>query len=110
MHVDYHSVGRSWEVLNIVVKPVIHKDENEEKAAFFSPKSFADGFFNNTVGVVGMAQGLVSDKVQDEFDTRLDKEARIAELAAAKGGRERITKTSVSEGLTIGPRELEFSF
>ena len=77
------SVGPG-EVLNIVVKPVIHKDEDEEKAAFFSPKSFADGFFNNAVGVVGMAQGLVSDKVQEEYETRLDKEARIAELAAAK--------------------------
>ena len=62
--------------MNIIVKPVIVKDESENKAVFFSPKSFADGFYNNALGVVGFLQ--VGAKADDEFNLRMKKEAELA--------------------------------
>lgn len=51
---------KKGETLNIVVKAVIKKDENEKKAAFFSPKSLVDGFNNNVLGMVGFGKGTIT--------------------------------------------------
>lgn len=69
-------------VLRIQVKPQIIKAE--EQAVFFSPKDMAKGFFNNAAGVVGLAQGFVDTKVDNEYEERIAREAKIAEIAAAK--------------------------
>ena len=51
-------VGRSnnWRLLFWWRKPSFFGWRTKEKAAFFSPKSFADGVWNNGLGVVGFVK------------------------------------------------------
>ena len=45
-------------------------DRKKKSAAFFSPRSLAEGFFNNAAGMVGLVvEGAKSD---DEFKKRMD--------------------------------------
>ncbi len=54
-----------------------------QKATFFSPQSFLDGVVNNGVGVVGFITEAV--KVDDEFEERMKREAKLAaKVEAAK--------------------------
>jgi hypothetical protein len=58
----------------------------EKKAVFFSPKSLADGFFNNAAGVVGFAS--TAAKVDESFEQRMAREKQLAEkLAAVKAAK-----------------------
>lgn len=57
-----------------------NKQENEKKAAFFSPKSMYDGFLNNAIGMVGFAKEGVA--ANPDFIARMEKEKRIEELTA----------------------------
>ncbi len=64
---------------------VIVKKIKKKPAKFFSPKSFAEGVFNNGLGVVGfVARGATSGK---EFSERMDKEKSIEELVAERKAR-----------------------
>eukprot|EP00930_Biecheleria_cincta_P030706 TRINITY_DN2127_c0_g1_i1.p1 TRINITY_DN2127_c0_g1~~TRINITY_DN2127_c0_g1_i1.p1 ORF type:complete len:721 (-),score=141.79 TRINITY_DN2127_c0_g1_i1:154-2316(-) len=64
------------------VRPVTEAEKDAEKAAFFSPKSIRDGFFNNVFGMVGFAkEALTSDT---DFEVRMEREKRIAELTAKR--------------------------
>jgi ferredoxin len=66
----------SNEPLKITVK------EYKKKPAFFSPQSLADGFNNNVLGMVGLVtEGI---KVDDEYQARMIKEKKLADLVAAK--------------------------
>jgi ferredoxin len=56
--------------------------EEKKKPAFFSPKSLADGFANNVMGMVGFVQ--VGAKVDDEFQLRMEREKALADKVAAK--------------------------
>ena len=67
------SVGNT---LKITVKPVASK----EPAKFFSPKSFADGFVNNALGMVGFAKAVI--EADEEFNARMKREAELAEKVA----------------------------
>lgn len=65
------------------VRPVTEAQKRKEKAAFFSPESIKDGFFNNAFGMFGLVkEGLAAD---DDFQVRMDRERRIQELTKAKG-------------------------
>lgn len=77
------SVSRG-ENLKVTLRPVVVKKEvvEEKKPAFFSPKSLADGFANNVMGMVGFVQ--VGAKVDDEFQLRMEREKALADKVAAK--------------------------
>ena len=71
---------RKGEMLSVTLREL--KPE-EKKAAFFSPKSLADGFFNNAAGMVGFAS--TASKVDESFEVRMKKEKELAgKLAALK--------------------------
>eukprot|EP00441_Pelagodinium_beii_P026365 CAMPEP_0197664360 /NCGR_PEP_ID=MMETSP1338-20131121/58584_1 /TAXON_ID=43686 ORGANISM="Pelagodinium beii, Strain RCC1491" /NCGR_SAMPLE_ID=MMETSP1338 /ASSEMBLY_ACC=CAM_ASM_000754 /LENGTH=671 /DNA_ID=CAMNT_0043242977 /DNA_START=160 /DNA_END=2175 /DNA_ORIENTATION=- len=66
------------------VRPVSEKEKRASKAAFFSPESVKDGFFNNAFGMLGFVkEGIASD---DDFEIRMARERRIQELTAKKAG------------------------
>jgi len=66
---------------------------DEEKAAFFSPQSVYDGFFNNAIGMLGFAkEGLAADP---EFVHRMEREKLIEELTAKAKGRKTAGKASL---------------
>tara|TARA_A100001035_G_scaffold244129_1_gene211619 strand:- start:215 stop:763 length:549 start_codon:yes stop_codon:yes gene_type:complete len=68
---------------------VIVKKIKKKPAKFFSPKSFAEGVFNNGLGVVGfIARGATSGK---EFSERMDREKSIEELVAERKARKGVT-------------------
>lgn len=61
---------------------VVVKKVKKKPAKFFSPKSFAEGIFNNGLGVVGfVARGATSGK---EFSERMDREKSVEELVAER--------------------------
>ena len=63
--------------LQITIREPIKK-----KPAFFSPQSLADGFNNNVLGMVGLVtEGI---KVDDEYQARMIREKKLADLVAAK--------------------------
>lgn len=67
--------------IQISIKPALEKPK-KESAAFFSPKSLADGFMNNALGLVGfVGKGIKAD---DEFKARMQREADLAAKLAAK--------------------------
>jgi ferredoxin len=67
----------SSEALQITIRPPMKK-----KPAFFSPQSLADGFNNNVLGMVGLVtEGI---KVEDEYQARMIREKKLADLVAAK--------------------------
>jgi len=64
------------------VRPVSEKQKDASKAAFFSPKSIKDGLTNNVMGMVGFAkEGF---QANPDFEVRMERERRIAELTARK--------------------------
>lgn len=66
----------SKDSLKITVK------EYKKKPAFFSPQSLADGFNNNVLGMVGLVtEGI---KVDDEYQARMMREKKLADMVAAK--------------------------
>lgn len=67
----------SSDAMQITIREVVKK-----KPAFFSPQSLADGFNNNVLGMVG----LVSEgaKVDGEYEARMVREKKLADLVAAK--------------------------
>ena len=67
----------STDALQITIRPVVKK-----KPAFFSPQSLADGFNNNVLGMVGLVTEGV--KVEDEYQARMIREKKIADMVAAK--------------------------
>ena len=75
------SVSRG-ETFEVTLRPKKAAVVEEKKAAFFSPKSLADGFANNVMGMVGFVQ--VGSKVDDEFQQRMEREKALAEKVAAK--------------------------
>lgn len=61
---------------------VIVKKVKKKPAKFFSPKSFAEGVFNNGLGVVGFVyRGARSGK---EFSSRIEREQEIEAMVAKK--------------------------
>lgn len=63
------------------------KAAESEKAAFFSPKSLADGFFNNVAGMAGFAQAVAG--ADEDYNARIAREQVLAEkVEAAKKKRE----------------------
>jgi len=66
----------------IRVRPVSEAQKDQEKAAFFSPKSVWDGFFNNAIGMVGFAKDAVV--ADPDFKLRMERERRIEELTAKR--------------------------
>merc|ERR1719401_995062 len=69
------------------------KQTEEEKAAFFSPQSVYDGFFNNAIGMLGFAkEGMAADP---DFVHRMEKEKLIEELTAKAKGRKTAGKASL---------------
>ena len=67
----------SSDPLQITIREPIKK-----KPAFFSPQSLADGFNNNVLGMVGLVtEGI---KVDDEYQARMIREKKLADLVAAK--------------------------
>jgi ferredoxin len=65
--------------LKITVKPVLAK-EQKDSPKFFSPKSFADGFVNNALGLVGFAKAVID--ADEEFNARMKREAELAKKVA----------------------------
>ena len=66
----------SSDPLSITIRPA------KKKPAFFSPQSLADGFNNNVLGMVGLVtEGI---KVEDEYQARMIREKKLADLVAAK--------------------------
>ena len=66
----------SADPLSITIRPA------KKKPAFFSPQSLADGFNNNVLGMVGLVtEGI---KVEDEYQARMIREKKLADLVAAK--------------------------
>jgi ferredoxin len=67
----------SADPMQITIRPAMKK-----KPAFFSPQSLADGFNNNVLGMVGLVtEGI---KVEDEYQARMIREKKLADLVAAK--------------------------
>ena len=67
----------SNDALTITIREPIKK-----KPAFFSPQSLADGFNNNVLGMVGLVtEGI---KVDDEYQARMLREKKLADLVAAR--------------------------
>ena len=61
---------------------ILIKKFRKKPAKFFSPKSFAEGVFNNGLGVVGFVkEGL---KSKNDFDNRMNVEEELAARVAAK--------------------------
>jgi len=74
------------EQLKVRVRKVSQAVKDEEKAAFFTPKSFVDGFVNNALGMFGFAtEALAADP---DFVHRMEKEKAIEELTAKKASPE----------------------
>jgi len=69
--------GENFEVR---VRPVSDEHKNQEKAAFFSPKSFADGVWNNGLGVVGFVKEAFG--ADPDFKVRMEREKLVEELLA----------------------------
>jgi hypothetical protein len=57
------------------------KAAETEKAAFFSPKSIADGFFNNVAGMAGFAQAVAG--ADDDYQIRIAREKVLADKVEA---------------------------
>ena len=73
------------ETLKVTVKPIVPAPA-KKPATFFTPASFVEGIVNNAAGVVGFV--TVAAKVDDEFETRMKKEAELAaKVAAAKAAK-----------------------
>merc|ERR1719453_2305235 len=71
--------GQHFEVR---VRPVSDAAKQKETAAFFSPKSFVDGFTNNALGIVGFVRdGAEADP---EFELRMERERMIDEVTKKK--------------------------
>ena len=70
----------------ISVRSVPKDKRSSPSAGFFSPKSLADGFTNNVLGMVGLVvEGAQAD---DEFKLRMQREKELqAKLAAKKAGK-----------------------
>merc|ERR1712217_186099 len=76
--IPHRPPGQPFEVR---VRPVaVSAQTDEEKAAFFSPKSIYDGFFNNAIGMVGFAAEATQSN--PDFVARMEKERLIEQLAA----------------------------
>lgn len=58
----------------------------KESATFFSPKSLADGFFNNVAGMAGFAQAVAG--ADDEFNARMEREKVLKEKLEARKRKE----------------------
>mmetsp|Transcript_50782 Transcript_50782/g.94954 ORF Transcript_50782/g.94954 Transcript_50782/m.94954 type:complete len:725 (+) Transcript_50782:76-2250(+) len=71
------SPGKSFEVR---VRPVSDAHKTQEKAAFFTPKSFADGVVNNGLGVVGFVKEAFG--ADPDFKVRMEREKVVEELLA----------------------------
>lgn len=70
------------EQFDVRVRPVSDAHKHQEKAAFFSPKSIADGFMNNALGMAGFAQE--SAGADPDFQVRIERERAIEELVARR--------------------------
>mmetsp|Transcript_13619 Transcript_13619/g.15578 ORF Transcript_13619/g.15578 Transcript_13619/m.15578 type:complete len:731 (+) Transcript_13619:112-2304(+) len=74
------------------VRPVSDAHKEQEKAAFFSPQSIADGFMNNALGMFGFVKDSLD--ADPDFAVRIERERRIEELKA-----ERIKKRASLRGV-----------
>ena len=77
--------GKSFDVR---VRPVSDAHKTQEKAAFFTPKSFADGVVNNGLGVVGFVKEAFG--ADPDFKVRMERERLVEELLAQKRSKEMI--------------------
>ena len=77
--------GNSFDVR---VRPVSDAFKTQEKAAFFTPKSFADGVVNNGLGVIGFVKEAFG--ADPDFKVRMEREKKIEQLLAkrSKEGKE----------------------
>mmetsp|Transcript_105370 Transcript_105370/g.275115 ORF Transcript_105370/g.275115 Transcript_105370/m.275115 type:complete len:708 (-) Transcript_105370:339-2462(-) len=85
------------------VRPVSEKQKRKEKAAFFSPESISDGFWNNAWGMFGMV--TEGAKSGDDFAVRMQRERRIQELTEKKA---KSTVKSLRGGQGDTPDERDF--
>merc|ERR1719401_462249 len=77
------------------VRPVTEAQKRKEKAAFFSPESIKDGFFNNAFGMFGFVkEGLAAD---DDFAVRMERERKIQERTKAKSMEKRVQEVVKAE-------------
>ncbi|CAJ1335235.1 unnamed protein product [Effrenium voratum] len=96
--------GESFE---IKVRPRDESYKQQEKAAFFSPKSFLDGVVNNGLGVFGFVkEGLAADP---DFQVRMEREKAVQELLAQRkaGSHAGSAGSKVSVGKLRGPKNVK---
>jgi len=80
------------QTFNVYARPVSEAHKDAEKAAFFSPKSIADGALNNALGMVGFVKdGMAADP---DFEIRMERERAVQEMV-----RKRKEKAPVSSKL-----------
>mmetsp|Transcript_128504 Transcript_128504/g.399872 ORF Transcript_128504/g.399872 Transcript_128504/m.399872 type:complete len:755 (-) Transcript_128504:260-2524(-) len=85
------------------VRPVSKAQRDEDKAAFFTPKSIADGFFNNALGMFGFAvESLGSDA---DFQVRMERE-RAIEALTEKRAKQRGSLRGTTAEAGVGSRKL----
>jgi len=80
------------ERFEVKVRPVSDDHKTQEKAAFFTPKSFADGVVNNGLGVVGFVKEAFG--ADPDFKARMEREKLVEEMLA-KARRSSTSSTSV---------------
>ncbi|CAK9050676.1 Protochlorophyllide reductase A [Durusdinium trenchii] len=71
--------GKNFEVR---VRQVSDAHKMAEKAAFFTPKSFADGVVNNGLGMVGFVKEAFG--ADPDFQVRMEREKKVEELLAQR--------------------------
>eukprot|EP00439_Symbiodinium_sp_Y106_P056544 s8327_g7.t3 len=88
--------GKSFDVH---VRPVSDAHKTAEKAAFFTPKSFADGVVNNGLGMVGFVKEAFG--ADPDFKVRMEKERKIEQLLAKR--RKEVTIANIKTSKLRGP-------
>lgn len=81
------------ETFSVYARPVSEAHKYAEKAAFFSPKSIADGALNNALGMVGFAKdGLAADP---DFQIRMERERAVQEVVAKRKAKMQMSQSKL---------------
>eukprot|EP00913_Durusdinium_trenchii_P033001 g30894.t1 len=95
--------GKNFEVR---VRQVSDAHKMAEKAAFFTPKSFADGVVNNGLGTLGVRREAEAFGADPDFQVRMEREKKVEELLAQRRQSLKVKQSTLRGGNAIGSEVL----